>query len=250
MKYENIIFDLYGTLVDVWTDERSKKLWESLAWYFCLHQVEYSWKELKKAYFNEVKLQEERLNKEIGGYAEIDLMKVFEQLYLKKGKAVEKSVLSETVLMFRALSMKRLQLYEGVEDLLRSLKEKGRKVYLLTNAQRVFTEREIEMLHLKEYFDDIVGVSNYKNAKITKIILKVDKKSIDYIRTKPLHWSQKELKELNTESHSFIQLKLKVNTELKMLLFSYSDAIEVIEPCWLRDFFAEKIKKMSLVYEV
>ena len=165
MKYENIIFDLYGTLVDIWTDENRKRVWESLAWYFCLHQAEYSWKELKKAYFNEVKLQEERLNKEIGGYAEIDLMNVFGQLYQKKGKAVEKSVLSETVLMFRALSMKRLQLYEGVEDLLKSLKEQGKKVFLLTNAQRVFTECEIEMLHLKKYFDDIVYSSDERVKK-------------------------------------------------------------------------------------
>ena len=165
MKYENVIFDLYGTLVDIWTDENRKRVWESLAWYFCLHQAKYSWKELKKAYFNEVKLQEERLNKEIGGYAEIDLMKVFEQLYLKKGQKAEECILKETMLMFRALSMKRLQLYEGVEDLLKSLKEKGRKVYLLTNAQRVFTEREIEMLHLKEYFDDIVYSSDERVKK-------------------------------------------------------------------------------------
>ena len=165
MKYENIIFDLYGTLVDVWTDERSKKLWESLAWYFCLHQAEYSWKELKKAYFNEAKLLERQLNEEIGGYAEIDLMKVFEQLYQKKGQKAEVCILKETILMFRALSMKRLQLYEGVENLLKSLKEQNKKVFLLTNAQRVFTEREIEMLHLKKYFDDIVYSSDEKVKK-------------------------------------------------------------------------------------
>lgn len=101
-----------------------------------------------------------------------------------------------------------------------------------------------------EYFDDIVGVSNYKNTAVEKVVLKVNNKSIDYIRTKPLHWTQTELKELGTESHTFIKLKLKVNTELKMLLFSYNDAIEVMEPLWLVEEFRKKIKNMSDNYKV
>ena len=31
MKYENYIFDLYGTLVDIHTDEEKTELWEKLA---------------------------------------------------------------------------------------------------------------------------------------------------------------------------------------------------------------------------
>ena len=29
MKYENYIFDLYGTLVDIHTDEENTELWEN-----------------------------------------------------------------------------------------------------------------------------------------------------------------------------------------------------------------------------
>lgn len=105
-------------------------------------------------------------------------------------------------------------------------------------------------VNFEEYFDDIVGVSNYKDRQVEKVLLKVSRKSIDYIRTKPLHWSQAELKELETAEDVFLQLRLKVNTELEMLLFSYSDAIEVVEPLWLRQVFAEKIKKMCEKYEV
>jgi len=105
-------------------------------------------------------------------------------------------------------------------------------------------------IDFEEYFDEIVGVTNYKNSNVEKVVLKISNKSINYIKTKPLHWSQTELKELGTESHTFIQLKLKVNTELKMLLFSYSDAIEVIEPVWLRETFAQRIKNMSSMYKV
>lgn len=115
------------------------------------------------------------------------------------------------------------------------------------HLSKPFIETDIDF---DEYFDEIVGVSNYKKSSVEKILLKIDKKSIDYIRTKPLHWSQTELKELNTQEFYFVQLKLKINTELKMLLFSYSDAIEVLEPAWLRDTFAKRTKRMSQLYEV
>lgn len=117
----------------------------------------------------------------------------------------------------------------------------------LEHLSKSYIETDVDF---EEYFDDIVGVTNYENNPVEKIVLKVSNKSIDYVRTKPLHSTQTELKELGTESHTFIQLKLKVNTEFEMLLFSYSDAIEVIEPISLRESFAQKIKKMSGMYEV
>lgn len=104
-------------------------------------------------------------------------------------------------------------------------------------------------IDFEEYFDDIVGVSNYQNSSVEEVILKIDNKSIDYIRTKPLHWTQKEMPEQSGDAYTTIKLELKVNTELKMLLFSYSDAIEVIKPLWLRRFFAQRTKAMSDKYE-
>ena len=78
----------------------------------------------------------------------------------------------------------------------------------------------------------------------------INKKSIDYIRTKPLHCSQTELKEQETEQDVIIKLKVKINTELEMLIFSYSDAIEVLEPKYLRHTIARRIKNMSKFYKV
>lgn len=121
------------------------------------------------------------------------------------------------------------------------------RIVRLEHLSKPYIETDVDF---EEYFDEIVGVSNYKDHLVEKVVLKVSSKSIDYIRTKPIHWSQTELKELGTDSDAFFQLRLKVNTELEMLLFSYSDAIEVIEPLWLRDFFAEKTKRMCDMYKV
>ena len=102
----------------------------------------------------------------------------------------------------------------------------------------------------EEYFDDVVGVTIHNDAEIERVLLRVSKKSVDYIRTKPLHNTQKELKKEETADNVIIQLKVKINTELKMVLFSYRDSVEVLEPYWLRKEFAEQIRNMNRMYEV
>lgn len=121
------------------------------------------------------------------------------------------------------------------------------RITKLEHLSKPYIETDVDF---EKYFDDIVGVTNYKNISAEKVVLKVNNKSIDYIRTKPLHKTQTELEELGTESQTFIQLKLKINTELEMLLLSYGDAIEIMEPSWLRVKFAEITKKMSDNYKV
>ena len=34
MKYQNYVFDLYGTLVDIHTDEEQQMLWEKMAMFY------------------------------------------------------------------------------------------------------------------------------------------------------------------------------------------------------------------------
>ena len=99
-----------------------------------------------------------------------------------------------------------------------------------------------------EYFDDIVGVTNYDDREVETIVLRVSRKSYNYIVTKPLHWSQMPVKGGETEDWVTIQLRVKTNTELEMLLLSYGDAIEVVEPQSLRDTMKEKAERMAALY--
>ncbi len=48
--YENYIFDLYGTLVDIRTNENKASLWKYLAGYMTLQGAPYSAAELRKRY--------------------------------------------------------------------------------------------------------------------------------------------------------------------------------------------------------
>lgn len=100
-----------------------------------------------------------------------------------------------------------------------------------------------------QYFDDIIGVTNYDNREVEAIRLRVKKRRYDYIRTKPLHLSQTMLKDLETEDSVFIELKVKVNIELKKLLLSYGDDIEVVAPRSLRDSMKAVVSEMAANYK-
>lgn len=49
--------------------------------------------------------------------------------------------------------------YEGMRDLLASLKRAGKKVYLATSKPEKFARMILEHCHLEPYFDDICGAS-------------------------------------------------------------------------------------------
>jgi predicted DNA-binding transcriptional regulator YafY len=95
-------------------------------------------------------------------------------------------------------------------------------------------------INFEEYFDDVVGVTVSTDNPVVKVILRIKKSIWPYVKSKPLHGSQKVLEEV--DDHVDIQLNVQLNYELNSLLFSYLDTIEVIEPLKLRD----SIKMISL----
>lgn len=52
---------------------------------------------------------------------------------------------------FRILSTDYIRLYEGTIEMLTVLKEKGKKLYLLSNAQRIYTEYEMNALGITDF---------------------------------------------------------------------------------------------------
>ena len=55
-------------------------------------------------------------------------------------------------------------MYDGVTETLEKLKSMGKKIFLLSNAQRAFTEKELSDAGLTDYFDDIF-ISSDKEIK-------------------------------------------------------------------------------------
>jgi len=89
-------------------------------------------------------------------------------------------------------------------------------------------------------------VSVKRDAPIEKLLVKLSKEIWPYIESKPLHGSQKI--KTRTESEVLIELSVQINHELIALLFSYMDAIEVIEPESLRVKFKSLSEKVYKKY--
>ena len=162
--YKNYVFDLYGTLVDIRTNEDKAYLWDKMTELFGFYGAVYERNTLKKTYFQYCKELEEQMKKE-EEYPEIDLDVVIRRLFADKGvEEVEQSTLDALQMTMRVISTKFIRLYDGVIDLLESLKAKGKKVYLLSNAQRGFTRPELGYLGIEKYFDGIL-ISSEEGCK-------------------------------------------------------------------------------------
>jgi len=147
--YQNYIFDLYGTLVDIRTNETSPYLWRKMSEFYSALGAVYSAGELRREY---TRLVEQSCS---GEYSEPDLTEVFLNLFLQKGCVCDRKQATLTAIMFRTISRSKLGLYDGVTELLDKLKKRGKKLYLLSNAQTDFTGPELDMLRLSCYFDGI-----------------------------------------------------------------------------------------------
>ncbi|MDP3312328.1 YafY family protein [Lutibacter sp.] len=99
-------------------------------------------------------------------------------------------------------------------------------------------------IDFNEYFDDVIGVT-IPSDKIENIVLKIDNSLIPYITTKPLHGSQK-IKETCSEFE--VHLKLIPNYELEMLILSFGEKIQVLEPTNLVEKLKKRIHKMKNNY--
>lgn len=166
--YENYIFDLYGTLVDIHTDEESRELWKKLAVFYGYYGASYTPEELKETYRKEEAIMRmksmEQAHVEAPEakeyYPEIVLEYVFQKMFQKRGVNASLELSIHAGQFFRTLSMKYIKLYKGVPDMLRKLKQSGSHVYLLSNAQRIFTQCEMTLLDITQYFDGILFSSD------------------------------------------------------------------------------------------
>ena len=126
--YNNYIFDLYGTLIDINTDEWNDDLWKKIAILYAYKGAHYTYDELNEEY---------------------------DRLVQAEKKAVLKKSPDTKVVDIKIEKVFRLD----------TLKAKGKKVYLLSNAQRSFTENELNMFDLTKYFDGICISSDEECSK-------------------------------------------------------------------------------------
>lgn len=105
-----------------------------------------------------------------------------------------------------------------------------------------YKEPEIEF---DDYFDDVIGVT-VPEEDSEDVVLRINKPRFEYIRTKPLHLSQRIVEE--NDYFAVVTINVKVNKELEALILSFGSDMEVLSPDSFRERIADKIKLMNQKY--
>lgn len=109
-------------------------------------------------------------------------------------------------------------------------------------TEQTFSDEKIDK---KNFYNNVLGVS-IAEGKPEKVLLSFTPLQGKYIKTLPIHHSQKVVKETTSELH--VQLELVINTELKMQLLSYGDQVKVLQPAALAKEMKEVAQRMLKNY--
>lgn len=145
---KNLLFDLYGTLINIHTNEEGLLFWDSVKEELFIDSA-LSGEEIRNKYLEYCK----KLSKE---REEIEILDVFKLLgFENKNEALMAAK------RFRDLSTSFIKLYPRVKETLLELKSLGFKLYVLSNAQASFTLPELKKLGIYDLFDGIAISSDY-----------------------------------------------------------------------------------------
>jgi len=148
-----IFFDLYGTLIDILTDEYDPGVYSALSRYLSYHSVNISPEEFRKTYFEDIQRQ---LKQSQESCPEVDVFKIFWNMMQRYGHGdCSKSVVADTAKLFRSLTIRRFGVFAGVDNVLASLFGKV-ELAIISDAQWIFAEPEMAMLGLRPFFKCVV----------------------------------------------------------------------------------------------
>lgn len=161
MPIKDLVFDLYGTLVDIHTEENAL-VWEKTAMYFGFHGAPCTGASLRSAFMEAMKAREAKAGQSYECFPDIPFEQVMAELFRAGGvheNAVQLGV--NAAQLFRISSIEYIRLYPGVDKALALLRKQGFRLWLLSNAQAVFTAYELRMLGLGPQFDGVLLSSDY-----------------------------------------------------------------------------------------
>lgn len=163
--YTDLIFDLYGTLVDIHTEE-DKTVWEKTALFFGYYGAHYTGAELKEAFEDQILARKAQAGQNYECFPDIPFQDVMADLLRCKGITEHADALGvQAAQLFRICSTQYVKLYPHVLESLKLLRSKGFRLWLLSNAQEVFTLYELRHLGLLDAFDGIYISSTFGYRK-------------------------------------------------------------------------------------
>jgi putative hydrolase of the HAD superfamily len=157
MAIEAVVFDLYGTLVDIWTDEWDPETYRVLSRFLAYYDLHLA-PEVLAAQYQE--LTATHMLEHPGPYGEIDVFRVFEEILAQGGKQPLHAWVLCVARLFRALTRRRFKLFADTLPALAALQDRW-QLAIVSDAQWVFSEPELRILGLEPFFEPVVLSSRY-----------------------------------------------------------------------------------------
>ncbi len=160
MAIKGILFDLYGTLIDIETDESMEEIYCAIAHYLTYHGVYLHRWEVRDRYYQIMKQQKELCGEEC---PEIDVEAIWNAFLRQEGiKGASRRRRLALILahIYRGISRKRLQLYPGVKKVLDDLRPAYRMA-VVSDAQPCYALPEMKAMGLDGYFNPVIISAHY-----------------------------------------------------------------------------------------
>jgi putative hydrolase of the HAD superfamily len=181
MVIKGILFDLYGTLIDIDTDESLEEIYRGISHYLTYHGVYLHRWEVRDRYYKVMEQQKAERGEE---YPEIDVEAIWNSFLGQEGvraPLARRTLATILAHIYRAISRKRLQL---CPDALRVLDELRPlcPMALVSDGQPCFALPEMKALGLDGYFDPVIISGYYGFRKPDTRLLE---KALDVMKIRP-----------------------------------------------------------------
>ena len=130
-------------------------------------------------------------------------------------------------------------------------KREAPTVYALDRVKQLMETEETfqfpEDFNTEAFFRDCYGVMN-TDEKAQRIVIRANAPYMNYVRTLPLHHSQKEIK--TTDLYADFEFYLKPTFDFRQELLAQGHDVEVLLPAQLREEMKEMLEKMLSRYQL
>ena len=101
----------------------------------------------------------------------------------------------------------------------------------------------------EHFFDDVIGVSKNINNTPRTIKFWANAEQSKYIKTKPIHRSQRLLQENEEDGSCIFRIDVVINFEMYSVFMSYGPGVKIIYPRNAMNYMHNKMKEALALYE-
>lgn len=108
--------------------------------------------------------------------------------------------------------------------------------------------RENSRFDAEHFFDDVIGVSKNIEDEPVGIMFWANAEQCNYLKTKPIHSSQRIVKENPEDGSCIFKIKVVVNYEMYSVFMSYGPGVRITYPQSVVCRMKEMLKRTALMY--